>query len=93
MDDAVEFTGVQAGQAEPVEPVGGFFSLGRVRIRILNPNSIFFHQKESLITNFSDLALFIKRIFSGEVKICNGELRIVEDFEDEFEDMEEDFLE
>jgi len=40
VDDAVEFTGVQAGQAEPVEPVGGFFSLGRVRIRILNPNSV-----------------------------------------------------
>ncbi len=40
VDDAVEFVGVQAGQAEPVEPVGGFFSLGRVRQRILNPNSV-----------------------------------------------------
>ena len=40
VDDAVEFTGVQAGQAEPVEPVGGFFSLGRVRLRIFSPNSV-----------------------------------------------------
>lgn len=38
--DPVVFTGVQAGSNEPVEPVGGFFSLGRVRFRVFSPNTV-----------------------------------------------------
>lgn len=40
VDDAVEFTGVQAGQVEPVEPAEGWASLGTVRFRVFSPNSV-----------------------------------------------------